>query len=179
MKESPIIFSMEMVKAILDGRKCQTRRVLKQELPIGTRWWEVYGDELNYRIVDEKSVKTILCKCPYGKKGDKLWVRESWNISRESNPFRYKADYPPSGILKWKPSIHMPKVAARIWLEVVSVRVERLIDISQEDCVKEGFDSGSAYGTAKMWFHGLWDKIHGDASWAANPWVWVVEFKKM
>lgn len=218
-KEIPILFSTPMVQAILAGRKTMTRRVVKPQLPIGTKWHEVYDGELNYRIVDEKIVST-LCKCPYGKPGDLLWVRENWaardcNTSTGVVKLEYQAsegEY--SNILlkksvmilyaplrekkKWKPCIHLPKEAARIWLEVTDVRVERLQEVTDREAAAEGIEYVTSpsmtvrgwrdYENAKpengpnfyrevMSFRSLWSKINGPESWEANSWVWVVSFR--
>jgi hypothetical protein len=137
----PILFSTEMVKAILNDNKTQTRRILKNGLPIGAKWWQVYDGELLYRIVDSKAVHT-LCKCPYGKVGDILWVKETYQkVSTFPEPdcfgqYLYKSmgDTPD----KWLPSIFMPKKAVRLFLKITDITVERLQDISQEDILKEG-----------------------------------------
>lgn len=167
MKEIPILFSTPMVQAILEGRKTMTRRILKNPLPIGVRWWQVYARELIYRIIDSKHVSTH-CKCKYGQPGDVLWVRETFAVSvGEFEPYdtlSYKADsfhrdikrdgieYA-EGILceegwhdetyakettKWKSPRFMPKAVARIWLQVEEIRVERLQDITEEDAIAEG-----------------------------------------
>lgn len=152
-KEIPILFSTPMVQALLAGRKTQTRRIMKPH----HRWlWENWEGE------------SILKDCPYGQPGDLLWVRESWNICIKSelapdDPYMqrndgipkgqwvwvYKAgsthetntEHPEWGKKLWKPSIHMPKEAARIWLKVTGVRVERVADISEDDCIAEGIES--------------------------------------
>ena len=140
MKERPILFSTEMVKAILQGRKTQTRRIVKPQ-PIGKVTYfkgEIWTDEPD--VITSRTIK-----CPYGQPNDRLWVRETW--ARESFPNGTTARsvetlYLANGdkAVRWKPSIHMPKAAARIWLEVVSVRVERLNDISEKDAIAEGIE---------------------------------------
>ena len=137
--------------------------------------------------------------CPYGSIGTKLWVRESFSKVKDGL-YLYKAN-PEHGSMKWKPSIHMPKVAARIWLEITNVKVERLQDISEGDAVKEGVESWvderlkskptyyKNYDTsdAESWycsspvtsFETLWEKINGLGSFTTNPWVWVVEFRRI
>lgn len=176
-----MLFSGEMVSAIISGRKTMTRRVVKQSLPIGTRWYGVVEDELCYRIVDSKSVNT-LCKCPYGQVSDRLWVRETW----QWNPYGgvvYKAG---SGIVDcdgrgWKPSIFMPRSISRITLEITNIKVEQLQDITEEDAIKEGLINDEINQiTAAENFENLWDSINGKKyPWAANPWVWCLEFKKL
>lgn len=204
MKEIPILFSTQMVQAILEGRKTMTRRILKNQLPIGVHWWQVYARELIYRIIDSKHVSTH-CKCPYGQPGDVLWVRETWMINPNidlwpDEPYYFKASKSQQFIEEWpgywEPSIHMFKSAARIWLQVEEIRVERLRDITQEDAIAEGIKfSGlfSEYGGVVphpkvidhyRWyanpvdaFNNLWIHINGEESFKANPWVWVVKFK--
>lgn len=180
MKERPIIFSGEMVSAIISGRKTMTRRVVKQSLPIGTRWYGVVEDELCYRIVDSKSVNT-LCKCPYGQVSDRLWVRETYNIeinlSNREKAVCYRADEDvPFG---WKPSIFMPRWASRITLEITNIKVEQLQDITEKDAKAEGCQQSATHSCREK-FAGLWDSINGKKHpWASNPWVWVIEFQKV
>lgn len=213
-KHIPILFSTEMVQAILEGRKTQTRRVVKPQLLIGTKWWEVYDGELNYRIVDESAIRT-LTKCPYGQPGDVLWVREgyTWVLldhahdllegARDHTQWVYKASMHPDWMeyakekygYKWTPGIHMPKSACRIFLKVISVQVERLQDISEQDAIAEGIQQFTKDG--KIYKYGidgwdwslmprkakdavsmLWAIINGQESWDYNPWVWVVEFER-
>lgn len=138
-------------------------------------------------------------KCTYGQPGDVLWVRETSLYDDDAGIYKYAADFSKSDVeyLKgsWKPSIHMPKEAARIWLEVVSVKVERLHDISEQDAIAEGIEpvaegwknyyKASKFGTNFCWptpyhsFQSLWETINGLESWELNPWVWVVEFKRI
>ena len=195
MKERPILFNAEMVNAILAGNKTQTRRIMKPQPVNETAWvggmhcltWihkEVAGPDgwLMHNL------------CPLGKVGDRLWVRETWNKTRifqapdAGEVFVYAAcdnrtDY--GG--PWKPSIHMPRAASRITLEITAVRVERLQDISEEDALAEGvrteLDAASAgaswYDKPRRAFQFLSESIYGAESWATNPWVWVIEFKKV
>jgi hypothetical protein len=204
MKESPILFSTDMVKAILQGRKTQTRRILKIQPPenaqfIGIRI-DLGNQEFGYYFNDGKTgndqgffpgLFTNL-KCPYGQPGDLLWVRESFSIYRDA--FLFKADEPHifKGI-KYKPSIHMPKEYARIWLQVTEVRVQRLQDITDEDAIAEGIEKHPNDKTnvhfrnyhhkdflmiiPKYSFKTLWEKTTGFDSWDANPWVWVISYK--
>ncbi len=172
MRELPILFSTPMVLAILDGRKTMTRRVVKPQ-PL----W-VAGPHIPFKTPDANPKGII--KCPYGQPGDRLWVRETWadNIPGCPNGITYRADHidpkgdGPANPIKWKPSIHMPKAAARIWLEVVSVRVERLNSISEGDAKAEGVSSVEE-------FQYLWNTLNekGDRSWLSNPWVWIISFK--
>lgn len=178
--ERPILFSTEMVRAILDGRKTQTRRVVKDKM-----LQENNGD------VDEEFLLLTMDKCPYGKVGNVLWVRETYR--HQMGSYRYKAS--PNVVIKtqnmgasmvsdkWKPSIFMPKAACRIFLEITSIRVERLQDISEQDAKAEGtspkegiiFKRIERYDEA---FERLWISINGLESWDSNPWVWVIEFKQ-
>lgn len=182
MRELPILFSTDMVKAILEGRKSQTRRVVK-----GTplQWLEEFTPSF---VADPENNL-----CPYGKVGDVLWVRERWmkliHRDRESE-YGYPTEVHSPEKLKWKPSIHMPKDIARIWLEVTDVRVERLQDINEEDAIEEGVEQnrdGSWHDyleptrlwqdCAKASFQSLWMKLNGLESWNSNPFVWVISFK--
>jgi hypothetical protein len=206
MKEHPILFSTPMVQAILKGRKTQTRRVVKPQPPskckfIGARkflatdkigyYWSdgTHGNMQGFWPGIEKDLY-----CPYGQTGDQLWVRETTIRNNNSNTYWPVADgyVKTADYEKTIPSIHMPKTAARIWLEVEEVRVERLIDITQEDAIKEGikiiepdeafFDyefngKNGSFASAKGSFMSLWCKINGNGSWDANPWVWVIKFK--
>lgn len=223
MKERPILFSAPMVRAILEGRKTQTRRAIRKQFapdaepaevastsPEGWQisghsglWWDDAGACIDDAI-----------RCPYGQPGDRLWVRETWQgplleSEEQEDEFRQSPDiYKKPGFcvyratdtldaidedgkeLGWRPSIHMPRWASRILLEVTGVRVERLNDISKADAIAEGappshpsIDRVSAeYGHAdfsRSWYAQLWDQINGAGSWDANPWVWVVEFKRV
>jgi hypothetical protein len=175
MKERPIIFNGEMVRAILDGRKSQTRRVVR---------WRAYSDE---------SIRVYPHECPYGVPGDRLWVRETFCIesSREVGPYdiRWKATDPTPELeigtgeagAKWSPSIHMPRWASRITLEIVNVRVERVQEITETGAILEGVDASKYEKSYRYAFTQLWDSINAKRGfgWDANPWVWVLEFKKV
>lgn len=192
MKERPILFSAPMVRALLAGTKTQTRRVFK--LPRGCSWYEALGGEAAGQIQDDEGPgwwHVEEQRCPYGQPGDRLWVRESFC----EDPLSFGALYRADGELdeqalnaggKWRPSIHMPRWASRITLEVSGVRVERLQDINEADCIAEGCTGGHGsipgYGynaTPLEHYHWLWNSINGPVSWEANPWVWVVEFKRL
>lgn len=222
MKTKPIIFNGEMVRAILEGRKAQTRRVIKPQPPHLSRhavyndsgygpdngwYWGPYGG---------------FAKCPYGKPGDRLWVRETWAhcqpildikkpdgrlITEMSDGYAaYRADgyetivdYKEQVALtaghevvvrddRWRPSIHMPRWASRITLEITGVRVERVREISEADARIEGppdvhnkdWPTVAAYHPVDAFRH-LWDSINGKKpgrAWDDNPWVWVIEFKR-
>lgn len=193
VKERPILFSGAMVRAILEGRKTQTRRIIK--LPSwSTQSWE------DFEVYENNSVEAICAStgcsadilCPYGKKGDRLWVRETWNQCPDGS-FGYKAtDLADSESercfqelgLKWKPSIHMPRKASRINLIIKNIRVEKLQEISKEDAIAEGvppfnWDDGKSLRPITA-FRTLWDSINSDRgySWDSNPFVWVVEFEQ-
>lgn len=236
MKERPILFSGPMVRAILDGRKTQTRRVVKTPK-------DCYADSIHdaYDImINEDREAAFLCagdqgwnyvKSPYGVPGDRLWVRETWCPIHEEYEtghcepldkpagikwtewfcmdtpsfISYRASTSGNALWKWIPAIHMPKCVSRITLEVTDVRVERLRSISVADAVAEGLESKTSIGPfrtfgwkdytkgsdaylldARESFQSLWDSINGeprkdgvDISWSANPWVWVVEFRRV
>ena len=182
MTEHPIIFSGEMVRAILDGRKTMTRRVVKLD--------DFDGDPV-YETSDG-TLRDVISLCPYGKVGDRLWVREAWGIITgkysqrwKSGTVAYKADHGIThggveyDLMKWKPSIHMPRKASRITLEITKIRVERLQEITEEDVRKEGIDeSKSIMGSRMGSFVVLWDSINGKKyPWSNNCFVWVLTFK--
>jgi len=200
MKTKPILFSTSMVQAILKSRKTQTRRIIKG--------YPTSDEALNIKDIFEHNSDYVISQSPYGKVGDILWVRETFQItdflhpSDENYGYIYKAsengkDWEENneGWI-WKPSIFMPKEACRIFLEVTDVRVERLQDISERDSSREGikmrvggvppYDSfyqmpgcPNRFQTAKQAFHHLWASINGKESWHQNPWVWVYEFKQV
>ena len=186
MKERPILFSGPMVRAILEGRKTQTRRIVKVRGGleyIGPKGCEHEPDSWGYPHPCDDGYLTLAdgIKCPYGKPGDRLWVRETWAPAEwppTGPPAVYRAD---EGMFasQWKPSIHMPRAVSRITLEVVSVRVERLQDISEEDALAEGITLVERGTSPVDQFNKLWESINGPGSWEANPWVWVVEFKRI
>jgi hypothetical protein len=201
----PILFSTEMVQAILEGRKKLTRRT--QGLEIINKNpddWFLDGLKILGRFIfhNLKSKEEIQIK-PKFEIGDILWVRETWqttwNENKKSWDTIYKADggywIDDDGIMKWKPSIFMPKKKCRIFLEITDVRVERLQDISEEDAIAEGIkktwinddikqcrfknyiNDGKGSKSPIDSFNSLWVSINGKDSWKANPWVWVYEFK--
>ena len=188
-KERQIIFSDPMVRALLDGIKTQTRRLVNPQ-PVGFsgRWaWETnkwFSDRRQPNGDDDGSPTP----CPYGRPGDRLWVREAW--SRESWPSgvttEYRASWGKAGDrLKWKPAIHMPREYSRIRLEITDVRVERLHEISEADALVEGMASMMRGCTrsadeARGWFQYLWNTLHpGIGSWQDNPWVWVISLRRI
>lgn len=198
MKEHPILFNTEMVRALLDGRKTQTRRIVKpqpeyreNESVPGHYGTFFHGWNLDHSAV---TIEDIIKYCPYGQIGDRLWVRETWQSNEEKTKFIYKADYAGNGgfvcgediLLGWRPSIFMPKKACRLFLEIVDIRVERVMDITEEDSLAEGVQPGKSMSmghihTGKEHFWGLWDSINKKRGfgWNINPWVWVVEFKRI
>jgi hypothetical protein len=191
MKEIPILFSTPMVQAILKGRKTITRRVVKPQpegIPCGICTSSFINNDVGgFGFANGEKISAII-QCPFGKPGDLLWVRETFCPDPfGSDGFVYKADFSDPKILGWKPSIFMPKAAARIWLEVVSVKVELLQDISEEDAIKEGVSNADTFRgigvnddmANRYAFRQLWEIINGEGSWGLNPWVWVVEFKRI
>ncbi|HBX3773777.1 TPA: hypothetical protein MHZ58_23820 [Klebsiella pneumoniae subsp. pneumoniae] len=229
MIERGMIFNAEMVRAILDGRKTQTRRIIKQQrqgeswsvqpaknprIPKHTHdWWLPNATQPYAALI-----------CPFGAVGDRIWVRETWAtlgnedgcyVDWEENLCKgdersaariYRAsceqrpgDYglwsiPDDACWKphtenqkfegaWRPSIHMPRWASRILLEITDVRVERLNSISEEDAGREGYPADpSPYGGRMdkwLWFRQLWDGIYPEQSFKHNPWVWVIGFKRV
>ena len=191
MKERPILFSEPMIRAILNGTKTQTRRVLK---PQPTGWaggpgvWLPNGKPAPLVPMDD----TVLpfgraIACPYGQPGDRLWVRETWaridGDRDERDAIAYRANGEAQAD-RWRPAIHMPRAASRITLEITSVRVERLQDISEADAIAEGTRGGHGSipgynhnATPVEHYRSLWEFIKGP--WEANPWVWVVEFRRL
>lgn len=207
VKERPILFNGEMVRAVLDGRKTQTRRVIKPQ-PENMDLFGVRDCNLDYRNQPIQGEIIRRFKSPYGVPGDRLWVRESMAedpIGSQSHT-RYLADNHWRAI-DWQyskpvcPSIHMPRWASRILLEVTDIRVERVQDISDEDAEAEGIRFHSLYGewggveahpssrpdcphwrwykSPAIAFKNLWNSINEKRGfgWKVNPWVWVVEFK--
>ena len=190
MTERPMLFSAPMVCALLAGSKTQTRRALK------ARALEGVSDPAGF--VPQFVADAENRMCPYGKPGNNLWVREAWaawaphpdNDDTDSVIYRATDGRVPE---RWKPSIHMPRWASRITLEITGVRVERLKDITEADAVAEGIErraSGFAWYTGRdaktsyttnpiTSYSSLWESINGAGSWDANPWVWVVEFRRV
>ncbi|WP_312817207.1 morphogenetic protein [Atlantibacter subterraneus] len=211
MKERGMIFNGEMVRAILDGRKTQTRRIISERhlnlIDLGSQIGECYPVECG--IDHENSQSYYREHCPFGKPGDRIWVRETYQgplfdyehmeaYLEDSSKFEkpdfcvYRADGKPAPEFYdaddnlhccWRPSIHMPRWASRILLEITDVRVERLASISQEDAAKEGYPANpEPYGGSMdkwLWFRQLWDSIYPEQSFSHNPRVWVIEFKRV
>ncbi|EPP2376523.1 hypothetical protein V3G61_12595 [Klebsiella pneumoniae] len=201
MTERGMIFNADMVRAILDGRKTQTRRIMKPQpdpCPRGGHWWPSNVFKTMLHVEDEMQNGKggwgglVGDACPFGDVGDRIWVRETWAEAGASAPDLklYRANYPehvpsiyenvpPAEEIRWTPSIHMPRWASRILLEITDVRVERLRSMSQDDARAEGVIAASGPMEAGLAFRELWDSIYGEESWKANPWVWVVEFKRV
>lgn len=208
IKSHPILFSGPMIRAVLEGRKTQTRRSVSRRL-LGS--WDLPrgpGDvAAGYPFIETADGEhiSVVKLCPYGQPGDRLWVREKfaycvgttditdewYSVSIPASQYKrdcpwlntyhitYAADDGPGDDPihgRWRPSIHMPRWASRITLEITGVRVERLQDITYDDVEAEGAAIGEGYGWVRDWAE-LWDSINGPDSWDANPWVWVVEFK--
>lgn len=223
MKERPILFSAPMVRAILDGRKTQTRRIVKPQPHdtglanrVGSREYIHVGYPGDQDETDPRArfgawqTGGWLAWCPYGGPGDRLWVRETWCHEFQANgSFCYRADHDsgefvdcdgnPAVGSRWRPSIHMPRRASRITLEITGIRVERLHEINFEDAKAEGVerrvvcDGWREYGlppdieaagthplrSARDSFESLWASINGPGSWDENPWVWAIEFRRL
>lgn len=178
-KLKPILFSTEMVQAILEGRKTQTRRVVKFPADFTG---EVF-DNAPYGLKYSSSFyEGTIQRLAYALPDDIFWVRESFNVSDGTTKFyQYKADHKNPESEKWKPSLFMPKEACRIFLKVKAVSVERLQQISRGDAMSEGCPFPNIARTTDPigWFKELWEKINGKDSWNQNPWVWVIEFERV
>lgn len=211
MKERPVIFNGEMVRAILDGRKTQTRRTVSDRhlhlINVASQVGECYPLESGIDHANSQSYYRE--HCPFGHVGDRLWVRETFaafdaDWKHPGKPHDLKdGPWPnvvyPATVAKipdgtCRPSIHMPRWASRILLEITAVRVERLNRVSEEDARAEGVKPAGEmlpdypdtfltprgdFATAKVAFQRLWQSIYGEESWSANPWVWVIEFKRV
>ncbi|ENZ4810082.1 hypothetical protein ACP1HW_004898 [Klebsiella pneumoniae] len=235
MTEREMIFNSEMVRAILDGRKTQTRRIMAPQPADDIERGifpnpEAIGWKSSLR---HKHGSTTAHFCPYGKPGDRIWVRETWGVvshelDEDGRIQPWTPDRPATAIHEmpfgngyysghaiyaadgdftwgdddgyedgrscWKPSIHMPRAASRIVLEITDVRVEQLNAISEKDATAEGVPPAGSllpdypgtfltpkgdFATAKVAFQRLWESIYGEESWKANGWVWVIEFKRV
>ncbi len=198
-KERPILFSSPMVLALLADTKTQTRRIVKDSKHV-LYWRRGENDPRRWVGCDGLPIGYIYC--PFGEPGDRLWVRETWGLSQlfddaDKEEVRRLAAYAshrryavgpgpkPSG--KLRPSIFMPRKASRLTLEVTGVRVERLHGISEKDAVAEGIPVAAledgTISKSQPWairdYRALWESINGAGSWKANPWVWVVEFRRL
>ncbi|MEA3327796.1 MAG: hypothetical protein U9R53_10920, partial [Chloroflexota bacterium] len=201
MKERPILFNQSSIKAILEGRKTQTRRIIKKQfihiLPmrIPNEWVTLDTTNPNHGSI---------IKCRFGDIGDHLWVRETWRVNKDFDNLKpslilvamnndvqgcidYRATQRGESFWgKWRPSIHMPRWASRISLEIIRIRVERAQNISLHDINAEGtphtLDKGvRPFGTRREQFQRYWDSIYSKQGygWDENPWVWIIEFKKL
>lgn len=197
-KERGMIFNAEMVRALLDGRKTQTRRPLNPQPDISPEW-DSEKQHCEFYIADELVHTQI---CPFGQRGDRIWVRETFRLFDHSDECGASdhCSCPPTGTpiyradfddmeSKWTPSIHMPRSASRITLEITEVRVERLQDMTQQDALAEGCEHEGWVPTysdpdnsgmhesisARDNYADLWDSLYGN--WNDNPWVWVISFE--
>ncbi len=223
MKERPVIFNGEMVRAILNGRKTQTRRVMKVQPESSGFGLRFITESLNNRDTGKyfwsqsdacgiNKPKSKPFPCPFGQVGDRLWVRETFAVlgNEDGCPIDWdgnliKGDEKQAARIykascwqepgnyglwsisdrdtqyegAWRPSIHMPRWASRITLEITAVRVERLTMISHEDAIAEGATRASCCRDPRHGFIELWESIYGKESIAADPWVWVIEFRRV
>ena len=193
MKEHPILFSSEMVGAILDGRKSQTRRVIKPQPEKYTvrivqsispvHWQSRLPIDLRALYPNSQPTDMLgsIFNCPYGQVGDRLWVRETWADGISASTKQHYAIYKASdGLLPgqvWRPSIFMPRWASRITLEITGIRVQRVQEISPNECRDEGVEPF----LYKNNFITLWNRINSKRGygWDKNPFVWVIEFKRL
>lgn len=203
MKERPILFSSAMVRAILAGRKTQTRRSVATRRVlqfIGGRgeetdpdkwgWFFDGPDHHGYMVLgrghnERRDHGMVSIPCPHGEPGDRLWVRETWRSSlSDERTIHYAAslsDYDRKEKGPWRPSIFMPRWASRITLEITEVRVQRLQEISEDDAWSEGVDEIKVkIPTARDAFRLLWNDINiARAPWAFNPWIWAISFRRL
>ena len=230
MKERGMIFNAEMVRAILDGRKTQTRRPMKVQPVLSGGLYEVYGAGWSVGMTSVPAVPghSLAANCPFGCVGDRIWVRETYRVhskasdlatlvykASEQNSWAEQTHRVPLSVCtkqvspdKWTPAIHMPRWASRILLEITDVRLERLQDISEEGAQHEGLYTevwdqtvvARNYAASdeffQFWsddmphfvemnelyrssFRSLWESLYGEDGWQANPWVWVIEFKRI
>lgn len=215
MTERGMIFNGEMVRAILDGRKTQTRRIMNvqpdtPEFGVRRIIESSIAKEIGMYFWSQEDARGIKARskqfsCPYGTAGDHIWVRETWAEAGAGAPELklYRANYPdhvpshyesvpPASDIRWTPSIHMPRNASRILLEITGVRVEKLKSISEGEAQSEGvaqlrqgfwkhYQPGWTQHqlSARGAFATLWDSIYGFGEWDRNPWVWVIEFKRI
>jgi len=197
MNTKPMLFSTDMIRALLDGRKTQTRRIVKPQALINDNGiLEPNGMTASmWRKVSRELPESFGANyfSPYGQPGDLIWVRETFAIYQghsDSVPLYKTGTH--DDLLKWIPSIHMPRWASRLTLKITDVRIERLQDISKEDAEAEGLKkwphkgdfawgydgcSEDGHGSPTGAFHSLWNSIYPDDDWYSNPWVWVYSFE--
>lgn len=196
MRERGMLMKGPLVRQTLACVKRQTRRLLK-DAGLYAIDASIHGAETATR-----ELANLATQCPYGVPGDRLWVRETWNRFEPWAGYYYAADYEGWGIggdddpdhipdheVRWKPSIHMPRAACRLVLEITDVRIERLQDISEADILAEGITvdrvaqwCNTPWSTMPTLHHAwrvLWESINGAGSWDANPWVWVISFRRV
>lgn len=188
MKETGVLFSGDMVRALLEGRKTQTRRVVRPQ-----------PEKLEFWAFEEQE---FMDRCPYGKPGDLLWVRETWTAfpceccdegfsyrpCTCTDPPTYRADRTDwdDAVIRWRPSIHMPRWASRITLRITGVKIERLQEISCGDVFAEGvkpYEGCTSNEDASAWdpvehFRSLWDSLNPNHPWESDPWVFAITFEK-
>ncbi|QLI80828.1 hypothetical protein HZU75_04380 [Chitinibacter fontanus] len=234
MKEHQILMNAEMVRAVLNGSKTQTRRAMKPQptecppdYPRPGHWWPSNKFQTMLHVEDELQNKAggwnglAGDACPLGDTGDRLWVRETWGVISHAfgddgemidwtpdrpalkiNQLKFGRGYYTGHVIyaadggmewagdddgdgeprsAWKPSIHMPREASRITLEITNVRVERLHAISRGDCMQEGcpFPNIANETDPRQWFADLWKSTYSQDNWDSDPWVWVIEFKRV
>lgn len=222
VRERPILFNGEMVRAVLSGEKTQTRRIVKARENVCAACLRdavphnaesltapdggpnvaaaVFGSDPYLRVgyCDHNEATGERIRCPHGSVGDRLWVRESWKPhALDGTRALYMADGDVPDGYRWRPSIHMPRWASRLTLEITGIRAERLHDITEADAIAEGvegpgpgvvlstgklgfsFFGVGTFPTAREAFEFGWCVINGGDSWRANPWVWVVEFRRL
>ncbi|WP_312141363.1 hypothetical protein [Pantoea septica] len=209
MRERPILLNADMVRAVLNGSKTQTRRIMREQPEVIPKedehgkpgFWIPFN-------VGKTMVRNddMYIACPFGAVGDRLWVRETFRVHSRATDVAtlvYKASArqswteqthrvpvsvcnKPAVIEKWTPSIHMPRWASRITLEITGVHVERLNSMTEQDAIAEGCSGGHGSIPGYMYsatphehFHHVWESIYGADSWQANPFVWVIEFKRV
>lgn len=189
MKETGLMFKAPLVRAILSGQKTRTRRIAKTEITMGrdSLLAPHHGRKHADVYLLPEQAKEAVTLCPSGQAGDRIYVRETFArvpTACGSDELVFAADYQDGSDkeagVKYTPAIHMPKDAARIWLEITSVRVECLQSISEADAKAEGVDASKYHGLDRAYaraFSELWESTGGD--WAANPWVWVIDFKRI
>lgn len=191
-KKRPILFSAPMVRAILEGRKTQTRRIIRPQ----PKW--VYGESVPVRTGDADPSGAI--SCPQGAVGDRLWVKETWHtdytwnaikptLIPENTAIHYPATSDKFTGRVLRPSLFMRRWMSRITLEITSIRVEPLKAISEEDALAEGVTGNEClnlpgpytadHPLPSMAYANLWESINGKGSWIENPYVWVIEFRRV